>query len=59
MYASNSTLESIAQRLRHARSVLVLTHLKPDGDAIGSSIALVRALNLTTPAGLPPRAKAW
>jgi len=59
MYTSNSTLADIAERLRTSRSVLVLTHLRPDGDAIGSSIAIVRALNLTSPKGLPPRARAW
>jgi len=59
MYTTNATLETIAQRLGNSRSVLVLTHLKPDGDALGSSIAVVRSLNLTSPQGLPPRARAW
>ena len=43
-YATTTTVEAIAARLRAAKRVLVLTHSKPDGDAIGSTVALVRAL---------------
>lgn len=43
-YASNATLAEIAQRLLAAPRVAVLTHAKPDGDALGSSLALTRAL---------------
>lgn len=45
-YTSNATLEQIAERLTSARSVVVLTHTKPDGDAVGSVLALARALDL-------------
>ena len=43
-WTSNSTLADIARTLAAASSVLVTTHVKPDGDAVGSSLALVRAL---------------
>jgi phosphoesterase RecJ-like protein len=40
------TPSQIAARLREAGRILVVTHMKPDGDAAGSSLGLVRALNL-------------
>lgn len=40
----NSTLEKIASILRCAESVVIFTHMRPDGDAIGSAFALSRAL---------------
>lgn len=43
-YNSTMSLESIAQTLRAAQSVVVTTHAKPDGDAFGSMVALVEAL---------------
>lgn len=43
-YVSTSTAAAIAARLRAARSVVLLTHAKPDGDAIGSLVGLHRAL---------------
>ena len=58
-YTSNTTLPDLARSLHAARSVVVLTHAKPDGDALGSTIALTRALNHTWPKELPPRAQAW
>jgi len=45
-YESNTTLAETAQRLREANSVLITTHAKPDGDALGSTVALARALSL-------------
>lgn len=56
---SNTTLESIASWLRLQRRVVVLTHTKPDGDAVGSTMALVRALNLARPSSGTPTAEAW
>ena len=44
-YVSNATLEQIAQRLRAAGAVAILTHSKPDGDALGSTLALARTLH--------------
>jgi len=43
-YLSNTTLEEAAERLRATGSVLITTHSKPDGDALGSVVALGRAL---------------
>lgn len=64
-WGSNTTLEKIADWLKPRRSVVVITHGKPDGDAIGSSIALVRALNIAAGgsaagfSGVASRAEAW
>lgn len=45
-WTSNSDLPSIARWLRGLRRVVVLTHVKPDGDAVGSTIAAARAINV-------------
>ncbi|HBS28682.1 MAG TPA: hypothetical protein DEB06_04340 [Phycisphaerales bacterium] len=45
-YESNASIAEVADRLRHAGAVAVLTHSKPDGDAVGSTMALVRTLRL-------------
>jgi phosphoesterase RecJ-like protein len=42
-YSTNTTIEALARELRGARRVLVTTHQKPDGDAMGSVLAVVRA----------------
>ncbi|MEY3025244.1 MAG: hypothetical protein RLZZ238_141 [Planctomycetota bacterium] len=42
-YQTNSSIEDLAAALRSAQSVLVTTHQKPDGDALGSVLAVVRA----------------
>ena len=39
-----SVLENINEKISNANSVLILTHENPDGDAIGSSLALYNAL---------------
>ncbi|MCC6970112.1 MAG: DHH family phosphoesterase [Phycisphaerales bacterium] len=54
-WTTNATLSEIAAWLRAARRVVVLTHLKPDGDAVGSTIAVCRAINKIRPGG----AAAW
>jgi len=41
-YHGNADAAAIAARLRAAQRVVVLTHAKPDGDAIGSVLAVVR-----------------
>ncbi|MBD3334256.1 MAG: hypothetical protein GF355_01965, partial [Candidatus Eisenbacteria bacterium] len=38
-------LETLAHRLREVRSVLLTTHAQPDGDGIGSELALAAALD--------------
>ena len=45
-YESNATLDQIADVLNGAEHVLLTTHAKPDGDALGSVLALARALEL-------------
>ncbi len=44
-YRSNATVEQIAERICSAKRILLTTHVKPDGDAIGSALALRRALD--------------
>jgi len=39
------TLEKIAQRIKQAKSVAIFTHMRPDGDAFGSALALSAALD--------------
>ena len=39
------SLETIAGRIRHAKSVAIFTHMRPDGDALGSALAIGRALD--------------
>ncbi len=59
-YASSATLDEIASWLRTRRRVCVLTHTKPDGDAIGSTIGLVRTLRLIGGSWADPaHIKAW
>lgn len=43
-WVSNATVADVARRLRAAKTVAVLTHAKPDGDAVGGTLALARAL---------------
>lgn len=38
------TLEDAVQQLRNADNILILTHVNPDGDTLGSGFALLRAL---------------
>jgi len=64
-WGSNTTVDAIADWLRPKRSVVVITHSKPDGDALGSSLGLVRALNIAAGgsaggfSGVASRAEAW
>ncbi|MFC4995001.1 DHH family phosphoesterase [Rubritalea tangerina] len=41
---SNSTFSEIAQALREHASFIIMSHVRPDGDAIGSQLALGHAL---------------
>lgn len=41
----DSILEKIAQRIKRAKSVAIFMHMRPDGDAFGSALALSRALD--------------
>lgn len=44
VYESNVTPESLAEAFRAAADVLILTHQKPDGDALGTALGLHRGL---------------
>ena len=44
---------------RGGKKMDYVTHLKPDGDAVGSSLSLVRALNSPGPWVPRDRAQAW
>ena len=65
VWESSATAAEIAAWLKPKRSVVVVTHGKPDGDALGSSLALVRALNIAAGgsaagfSGVASRAEAW
>ena len=41
----NCSLEQIANRIKLAKNVLIVGHMRPDGDAFGSALALSCALN--------------
>ncbi|MBQ9714040.1 MAG: bifunctional oligoribonuclease/PAP phosphatase NrnA [Clostridia bacterium] len=41
----NCTLQEITERIKQAKRVLIVTHMRPDGDAFGSALALSRALD--------------
>ena len=38
------TLDQILEEINQANSIVILTHENPDGDAMGSSLALYQAL---------------
>jgi bifunctional oligoribonuclease and PAP phosphatase NrnA len=44
-WTSNASAREMAESLRGAKRAVVLTHAKPDGDAIGSSVAIARAMS--------------
>jgi phosphoesterase RecJ-like protein len=44
-YVSNTTWREMADRIDAAERVALITHGKPDGDALGSVLALARALS--------------
>lgn len=43
-WVTTTSYDDAAAALRAARSVVVVTHVKPDGDAVGSTLAVTRAL---------------
>lgn len=43
-YVSNTTPDAVADAMRHADRILITSHQKPDGDAMGSVLAVHRAL---------------
>jgi phosphoesterase RecJ-like protein len=58
-WKTNTSIEELGAFLRGKRKIVVLTHVKPDGDAVGSTLALVRALNKPQPWVSGLRAEAW
>lgn len=44
-YLTNTTFAEVAQRIKAAQRIAIITHAKPDGDAGGSQLALHRALS--------------
>ena len=40
-----TTLKEIARRIKGAKSVLIVSHMRPDGDAFGSALSLSSALD--------------
>lgn len=41
----HSSLGQIAERIKNAKRVLIMTHMRPDGDGIGGALALASALD--------------
>ncbi len=59
-WTTNTTPGDLAGWLRGQRAVVILTHTKPDGDALGSSLALARAINRATgSSGAASVAECW
>lgn len=55
-WASNATGAQVVARLRAAKRVVIVTHSKPDGDAAGSVLAMVRSIAQAAGGG---SAEAW
>ncbi|HED53969.1 MAG TPA: hypothetical protein ENJ00_07185 [Phycisphaerales bacterium] len=47
-WETNASIKEIADWLADKQRIVVLTHSRPDGDAVGSSLATVRSLNRAT-----------
>lgn len=58
-WMTNTTLDDIVTAMREAESIAILTHEKPDGDAIGSSLALARSLTRLNVTAIPCFVGAW
>lgn len=58
-WGGNASLEEIAGALTRARRVVLLTHSKPDGDAVGSTLALARALHHRRVEAVPVYLNPW
>ena len=41
----NNTLEEISEQLNKSKEVAIFCHVRPDGDTLGSGLALCLALN--------------
>lgn len=58
-WSTNTTPDRIVQRLRDAKVVALATHARPDGDAVGSTIALTRALHDVDTRATPVYSGPW
>jgi len=59
-WTSTTDAMQIADWIHAQNSILLLTHAKPDGDALGSSIALARAINIASEtSGAACKAECW
>lgn len=59
-WASNTNAADLATWLADQRAVVLLTHTKPDGDALGSTLALARSINLRSgSSGAASVAECW
>ena len=47
MVKNMSTLDKILEEINNAESIVILTHENPDGDAVGTSLALYSALKIS------------
>ena len=59
MWTSTQTLADLARRLALLRRILILTHLKPDGDAVGSTLGMARALEAAGRWAIGRRTHLW
>jgi phosphoesterase RecJ-like protein len=58
----NADIPALAAFIRQRRRIVILTHVKPDGDAIGATLAVARAINAATGTGVefrPAAATPW
>lgn len=58
-WACTLTVDDAARAIRAASRVVLLTHSKPDGDAIGATLALARALRLAGVDAAPAYSGPW
>lgn len=59
-WVSTTDISAVAAWARGLSRIVVLTHVKPDGDAVGSTMAVARALNLAGGSRFAqPRAVPW
>ncbi|GJM18911.1 MAG: exopolyphosphatase-related protein [Phycisphaeraceae bacterium] len=59
-WTTNTSASDIAAWLKDQRAVVLLTHTKPDGDALGSTLALARAINrVSESSGAASVAECW
>jgi bifunctional oligoribonuclease and PAP phosphatase NrnA len=59
-WVSTSSANDIVDWINTKNSILMLTHAKPDGDALGSTVAIARAINLSRKtSGATSTAECW